>query len=179
MAMDILPAAQVQARIDKARQTYFDLKHQLEDALRPFTADPMAALNIVAYAEEFGADEAAMTLRQEPDRFGVTYPAAGISEATAIQLDNLVFDFADASRDLDFYTSMREDARQLADPKHLRVMVHDGREFTFGSCTKEWRYLDTPELIYTFPMQRVENRGAPDMSPEDGRARTRRRSRGM
>jgi hypothetical protein len=177
--MDILPAAQVQARIDKARQTYFDLKHELEDVLRPFTTDPMAALNILAYAEEFGADEAAMKLRHEPDSFDVSYAAAGIDEATAIQLENLVFDFADASRDLDFYTTMREDELQRADPKRLRVMVHDGREFTFNPRTKEWRYLDTPGLVYTFPMQRVENRGAPDMSPDDGRARTRRRGRGM
>lgn len=172
--MQLPSLAQLQGQIDAERQAFTALKARLEGLLGPYAFEPAALVgNLLSMADEFGAPYAVDMVRHSPESLGL----APLAPAPLAALDALLTETHEAGRELDLSVALREDLRDAEQPGRLRVMVNQGREFTFNLATGEWIYLDQPDVVYKYPVDVVDTRTSPD--PEDLPTVTRRQRRGM
>jgi hypothetical protein len=156
----------LQQDIDNERLKFLGLRQKLATALGAFKPPAEMPDQLVAYAEEFGAEEAVKRLGTEPTHFKVDVPAAVRKE-----ISPLLLSIVDASNSLDSMIGQREEVLCAADPARERRYMSFGREFTLDASSKKIRYVDGGEE----PMNlvAVEPRHAPGMGPRKGKGRGR------
>ena len=160
--------------IEDARQHFLGLVRRLDSLLRHYAPGiTQPAWWVLDCAEEFGDAHAFKLVATEPERFRLE-GARRSSDLAAV--GSLLSEALVASHRLDSAMRLREDAYRQRDPERPQVMIHQGRDFTFDVATRQWRYLDQPEIVYTLLVDRVPNRMAPEPDPTPSPRRSRRMS---
>jgi hypothetical protein len=163
--MDDQAMARLAGEIEHAKRLYRDLRDRLSAHLQPYTTDTKAPEHLLAHALESGFDHTLEVMNREPAKFALVFPTSASVAASRPRTEELLDRLMEAEQTLTGLVVQREDALARQQPGRARVMVHEGREFTFDATTGEWRYLDTPGAVYRFPATRVENTAAP--TPEN------------
>lgn len=160
----------LQGEIEYSKKHYHDLRQRMAAHLQPYTTDPKVPEHLLAHALEFGVEYTIDTLTRDPAGFALIYPTPASIAASRPRTEELLDRLVEAEQSLTGLVVQREDALDQKQPGRERVMVHEGREFTFNAKTGEWRYLDTPGAVYHFPLVRVAP--TPELTPENAPAKT-------
>ncbi|HWV58768.1 MAG TPA: hypothetical protein VNZ57_15030 [Longimicrobiales bacterium] len=171
--------ARLQGEIEYSKKHYHDLRQRMAAHLQPYTTDPKVPEHLLAHALEFGVEHTVDTLTRDPAKFALVYPTPASIAASRPRTEELLDRLVEAEQSLTGFVVQREDALDQKQPGRERVMVHEGREFTFNAKTGEWRYLDNPDMVFTYTPTRVENTAAPTFTPDDDPTPTPRPQRPM
>jgi predicted thioredoxin/glutaredoxin len=145
------PVDQLQSDINAAREAYDEAhRHLVTVAGSMFSDGEDAAANLLAIAEEYGADQATLRLLEH---------AEGISPLLDRTIESQVADMADtveqalervlvAQDRLDLATAKRENRLAQGNPAHLRSINIGGREFVIDAQKRELRSVDVASERY-------------------------------
>jgi hypothetical protein len=165
--MPLPDVSQFERDLNMERVTFSARRRDLAAALRPFNPPEHALDRIVSYAEEFGAEEAARKLVDEPAFFELR---ANANDTALIALKANIEAVHASHQAMDHIVSTRENLLAQADPKRERVYVSFGREFTIDMPNRRIRYLDTGKTE-ALVMEDVAPRPEPAKNKQQDRKR--------